>query len=178
MSRLLASLKNIRSEKALLSYLEFMKSLKVIPCNACPSDFDCLSDSMIFFTNTNMGDPLAQDNNCLMDLDGRLRTRMQVELYMLCTSGGPRYPPPRVRKAASTALDTLYPAGAFVRRVVAIMFYILHPTEWPLVKHVVYTAVKTSSWMAYGLACASDCLRCFWNGNGIWRVDVTSKISQ
>lgn len=56
--------------------------------------------------------------------------RLQSELYSLTSPGGPHYAPRPVRVAAMKTLDALYPLGRRTRRVVRMLFRLLHPTDW------------------------------------------------
>ncbi|CAD7699625.1 unnamed protein product [Ostreobium quekettii] len=57
--------------------------------------------------------------------------RLQAELYSLSSPGGPRYTSRPVRHAALHTLDSLFPSGRTSRHVVALLFRLLHPLEWP-----------------------------------------------
>lgn len=55
--------------------------------------------------------------------------RLHTALHQFATPGGPRFPPRRVREAASATIDTLFPHGSAVRRVVHLAFRLLHPVR-------------------------------------------------
>jgi len=57
--------------------------------------------------------------------------QFQAQLYSLTSQGGPRYPSRRVQNKAFDALDALFPAGAWTRKVISQLFRIFHPLDWP-----------------------------------------------
>lgn len=59
------------------------------------------------------------------------RLRLEAELYSLTSPSGPRNASRAVRDAALEALDSLFPAGKISRHVVALIFQLLRPFEWP-----------------------------------------------
>ena len=93
-----------------------------------------------------------QGNPSFELLDEPVRARLQAELYALRKHGGPRYPPLSVRKAASAALDALFPQGALMRRVIGLAFYAIHPGDWPvmwIINAVIVRAVMCFRFVAY-----------------------------
>eukprot|EP00879_Flechtneria_rotunda_P004592 GHRR01004847.1.p1 GENE.GHRR01004847.1~~GHRR01004847.1.p1 ORF type:complete len:391 (+),score=116.64 GHRR01004847.1:737-1909(+) len=66
----------------------------------------------------------------LRSLKSITRLRLQSELYSLTSPGGPYYAPRSVRSAALEVLDALFPMGRHSRRLVRLVFRILHPAEF------------------------------------------------
>lgn len=66
----------------------------------------------------------------LKSLKAITRLRLQSELYSLTSPGGPYYAPRSVRSAALEVLDALFPMGRRSRRLVRLVFRVLHPAEF------------------------------------------------
>lgn len=66
----------------------------------------------------------------LRSLKAITRLRLQSELYSLTSPGGPYYAPRSVRSAALEVLDALFPMGRRSRRLVRLVFRLLHPAEF------------------------------------------------
>eukprot|EP00775_Hariotina_reticulata_P006052 gene6052-6290_t len=66
----------------------------------------------------------------LKSLKSITRLRLQSELYGLTSPGGPYYAPRAVRSAALEVLDALFPMGRRSRRLVRLIFRVLHPAEF------------------------------------------------
>lgn len=56
--------------------------------------------------------------------------RLASDLYNLAAPGGPYYPPPTVQRAATAALDSLFPTGQGTRRLLRLVFRALYPLDW------------------------------------------------
>eukprot|EP00878_Enallax_costatus_P027555 GHUV01029683.1.p1 GENE.GHUV01029683.1~~GHUV01029683.1.p1 ORF type:complete len:276 (+),score=63.20 GHUV01029683.1:807-1634(+) len=66
----------------------------------------------------------------LRSLKAITRLRLQSELYSLTSPGGPYYAPRSVRHASLEVLDALFPMGRRSRRLVRLVFRVLHPAEF------------------------------------------------
>ncbi|CAI5473429.1 unnamed protein product [Closterium sp. Yama58-4] len=66
-----------------------------------------------------------------LDLRSATAIRLQVALHSMAVPGGPLFPTRPVRRAARSALDTLYPVGRMFRHMISFSFRILHPLYWP-----------------------------------------------
>ncbi|GJP48008.1 hypothetical protein CLOM_g7249 [Closterium sp. NIES-68] len=66
-----------------------------------------------------------------LDLRSATAIRLQVALHSMAVPGGPLFPTRPVRRAARSALDTLYPVGRMFRHIISFSFRILHPLYWP-----------------------------------------------
>ncbi|WIA11477.1 hypothetical protein OEZ85_011591 [Tetradesmus obliquus] len=83
----------------------------------------------------------------LKSLKAITRLRLQSELYSLTSPGGPYYAPRSVRSAALEVLDALFPMGRRSRRLVRLVFRILHPAEiLGVVFFVLLLPVRVWSW--------------------------------
>jgi hypothetical protein len=76
--------------------------------------------------------------------------RFQMRLHELSRSGGPLYPPRRVRHAALGAYARLYPTGRHFRRMLKFSANIFHPADLP--GHVVYSLRGGSAGLRRGAA--------------------------
>ena len=76
--------------------------------------------------------------------------RFQMRLHELSRSGGPLYPPRRVRHAALGAYARLYPTGRHFRRMLKFSANIFHPADLP--GHVVHSLRGGSAGLRRGAA--------------------------
>eukprot|EP00761_Pharyngomonas_kirbyi_P014019 gb/GECH01014049.1/.p1 GENE.gb/GECH01014049.1/~~gb/GECH01014049.1/.p1 ORF type:complete len:400 (+),score=32.26 gb/GECH01014049.1/:1-1200(+) len=66
-----------------------------------------------------------------LDVSPKYQSRLQSALYEFSTPGGPRYPSRPVRHKAAAVLDSLFPGGAFARRIINAGFRLVHTYSWP-----------------------------------------------